>query len=143
MSDSPDAYRNTANALAEYFSTRFQMYGRKIKLVEFRGEGNGANELLGGGKEKALADAVRASKEFKAFADISGITIPYADALAQEKVVNIGSPYPSREWFVNRRPYSWSLFPDGTNVVESSATAFERVRLLNRSSEALMAARER
>jgi Periplasmic binding protein len=125
VSDSPDAYRNTANALAEYFSTRFQMYGRKIKLVEFRGQGNGATELLGGGKEKALADAVRASKEHKAFADISAITIPYADALAQQKMVNIGSPYPSREWFVNRRPYSWSLFPDGTNVVESSAAAFD------------------
>jgi hypothetical protein len=124
VSDSPEAYRNTANALAEYFSTRFQMYGRKIKLVEFRGEGNGANELLGGGKEKALADAVRASKEHKAFADISAITIPYADALAQQKMVNIGSPYPSREWFERRRPYSWSLFPDGTNVVESSAAAF-------------------
>ena len=125
VNDSPDAYRNTAFALAEYFSTRFQMYGRKIKLVEFRGEGNGANELLGGGKEKALADAVRASKEHKAFADISAITIPYADALAQQKMVNIGSPYPSREWFERRRPYSWSLFPDGTNVVESSAAAFD------------------
>ena len=124
VNDSPDAYRNTAFALAEYFSTRFQMYGRKIKLVEFRGEGNGASELLGGGKEKALSDAVRASKELGAFADISAITIPYADALAQQKVVNIGSPYPSREWFVNRRPYSWSLFPDGTNVVESGAAAF-------------------
>jgi hypothetical protein len=124
VNDSPDAYRDTAFALAEYFSTRFQMYGRKIKLVEFRGEGSGASELLGGGKEKALSDAVRASKELGAFADISAITIPYADALAQQKVVNIGSPYPSREWFVNRRPYSWSLFPDGTNVVESGATGF-------------------
>ena len=104
VSDSPEAYRNTAYALAEYFSTRFQMYGRKIKLVEFRGEGSGASELLGGGKEKALSDAVRASKELGAFADISAITIPYADALAQQKVVNIGSPYPSREWFVTRRP---------------------------------------
>ena len=101
------------------------MYGRKIKLVEFRGEGSGAIELLGGGKEKALADAVRAAKELGAFADISAITIPYADALAQQKVVNIGSPYPSREWFVSRRPYSWSLFPDGTNVVESGAAAFD------------------
>ena len=88
--------------------------------------GQRRHELLGGGKEKALADAVRASKELGAFADISAITIPYADALAQQKVVNIGSPYPSREWFVSRRPYSWSLFPDGTNVVESSAAALPR-----------------
>ena len=39
-------------------------------------------------------------------------------------MLNIGSPYPSREWFVTRRPYSWSLFPDGTNVVESGAAGF-------------------
>jgi hypothetical protein len=124
VNDSPESYRDTAFALADYFSTHFQLYGRKIKLVEFRGEGNGASELLGGGKEKALSDAVKATKELGAFADISAITIPYADALAQQKVVNIGSPYPSREWFANRRPYSWSLFPDGTNVVESGAAAF-------------------
>ena len=124
VNDSPEAYTDTARALSEYFSSRFQMYGRKIKLVFYRGEGTGASELLGGGKEKALADAVKASKELGAFADISAITIPYADALAQQKVVNIGSPYPSREWFVSRRPYSWSLFPDGTNVVEAGATAF-------------------
>ncbi len=124
VNDSPEAYIDTAHALTEYFSSRFQLYGRKIKLVIFRGDGSGASELLGGGKEKALSDAVRASKEHKAFADITGITIPYADALARQKVVNIGSPYPSREWFVNRRPYSWSLFPDGTNVVEAGAAAF-------------------
>jgi hypothetical protein len=68
---------------------------------------------------------VRASKELGAFADISAITDPYADALRQQHVVNIGSPYPSREWFETRRPYSWSLFPDGTNVVESSSVSFQ------------------
>jgi hypothetical protein len=124
VNDSPEAYTDTAQALAEYFSSRFQLYGRKIKLVFFRGEGVGASELLGGGKAQALSDATKAAKEIKAFADISAITIPYADALAQQKVVNIGSPYPSREWFVSRRPYSWSLFPDGTNVVESGAAGF-------------------
>ena len=66
---------------------------------------------------------MKASKEVGAFADISGITIPYADALARNGVVNFGAPYPSSEWFVARRPYAWSLFPDGTNVVNSSAAA--------------------
>jgi hypothetical protein len=37
--------------------------------------------------------------------------------------VNIGAPYPSRRWFDDRRPYAWSLFPDGTNVVEASSSA--------------------
>jgi hypothetical protein len=123
VNDSPSAYEDTVLALAEYFSSRFQFYGRKLDIRFFRGEGNGATELLGGGKEKALADAVRAAQEHGAFADISGITMPYADALARNGVVNFGAPYPSSKWFEDRRPYSWSLFPDGTNVVYSSAAA--------------------
>jgi len=125
VNDSPEAYVDTVMALAEYFSQRFNFYGRKLRLELYRGEGSGASELLGGGKEKALADAVRANKEIGAFADISAITIPYADALARQGIVNIGAPYPSREWFEARRPYSWSLFPDGTNVVESGVAAFK------------------
>jgi hypothetical protein len=117
---SKDAVENTVLALADYFNSRFQFYGRKIKIVFFKGQGVGASELLGGGKEAALADAVNASQQIGAFADISGITLPYADALFQRGVVNFGAPYPSREWFVNRRPYSWSNFPDGTNVVYSA-----------------------
>jgi len=124
VNDSPEVYRDTVLALAEYFSERFEFYGRRLRIEFFNGAGSGATELLGGGKEAALADGVRAAQEIGAFADISGITIPYADALAQQGVVNIGAPYPSREWFEARRPYSWSLFPDGTIVVEAGVAAF-------------------
>ena len=122
VNDSPEAAVDTIKAFGEYFQKRFNFYGRKLRIEFFKGQGSGSDELLGGGREKALADAVRAAKDYNAFADISGITIPYADALARQSVVNIGSPYPSREWFVSRRPYSWSLFPDGTNVVEASVS---------------------
>jgi hypothetical protein len=121
VNDSVESLQDTEQALADYFSSHFQLYGRKIKLVFFKGGGNGATELLGGGKEQALADATKAAKEVGAFADLSGITIPYADALARNGVVNIGAPYPSQQWYVARRPYAWSLFPDGTNVVHSSS----------------------
>ena len=133
VNDSEEAVIDTITALGEYFSTRFNFYGRKLRFEFFRGEGSGASELLGGGKEKALADAVKASKEKGAFADISALTIPYADALARQGVVNLGSPYPSRQWFVQRRPYSWSLFPDGTNVAESGV-AWIVARLLDQKT---------
>ncbi|HET7654457.1 MAG TPA: hypothetical protein VFK42_15575 [Acidimicrobiales bacterium] len=120
---SPEAVRNTILAYAEYFSTHFDFYGRKIKIVFYKGQGNGSSEILGGGKEAALADSVKVDREIKAFADISAITLPYADALSQQGIVNFGAPYPSREWFARRRPFAWSNFPDGTNVVESAATA--------------------
>ena len=37
---------------------------------------------------------MRVAEEIGAFADISGITTPYADALSRQGVVNIGAPYP-------------------------------------------------
>jgi len=122
VEDSPESYINTLNALGEYFSTRFQLYGRKLRFEIFDGSGNGSSELLGGGREAALADAVRA-RELGAFADLSAITLPYADAIAQQGIVGFGAPYPSRSWFVERRPFAWSLFPDGTLVSEAGAAA--------------------
>ena len=119
---SKEAVENTIMALAEYFNSHFQFYGRKINIQFFKGQGNGSSELLGGGKEQALSDAVHVSQEMGAFADLSGITLPYADALVQQGIVNFGAPYPSREWFVQRAPYTWSNFPDGTNVTESAAS---------------------
>jgi hypothetical protein len=123
---SPEAVQETMQALADYFSSRFQMYGRKIKLVFYTGQGNGSSELLGAGQEQALADAVRVSDEIGAFADISAISTPYANALSRQKVLNIGAPYPPKEWYQDRRPYAWSPFPDGTTVVDSIALWLEK-----------------
>lgn len=120
--DSPEAYENTLRALSEYFSTRFQFYGRELRFEIFRGQGSGASELLGGGKEAALADAV-AARELGAFADLSAITTPYADAIARQGIIGFGAPYPSRSWFVERRPFAWSLFPDGTSVSEAGVAS--------------------
>jgi hypothetical protein len=119
---SKEAVENTILALADYFNTHFQFYGRKIKVEFFKGQGNGTSELLGGGKEQALSDAVHVSHEMGAFADLSGITLPYSDALVQQGIVNFGSPYPSRDWFIRHAPFAWSNFPDGTNVTESAAS---------------------
>ena len=115
--------QDTLDALAEYFSEHFQLYGRRIQIQRFRGTGNGINELLGGGKEAALVDATTAAKEIGAFADVSGITLPYSDSLARNGVINIGAPYPSRKWFEERAPYSWSVFPDGTNIAAATTSA--------------------
>ncbi len=119
VASSEESVEDTLLALGEYFSSRYQFYGRSLRFEVFRGEGSGASELLGGGKEKALSDAVRAS-ETGAFADLTGITIPYADALTRQGIVNFGAPYPSRKWFEERAPYAWSLFPDGTVVTEAA-----------------------
>jgi hypothetical protein len=112
----PEEIKRTLEALAEYFNSRFQFYGRKIKMVFFDGKGNFNTELQGGGQEAVEADAVKAAEEIKAFADIIAISAPYTDALARRGVMAFGAPYMSAEWMAARRPYAWSPTTDCTFI---------------------------
>ena len=75
--DSPESIERTARGLVKYFNARFQMYGRKIKLVAFQGRGALTTELLGGGQDAANNDAIKVAKEVKPFADISALSAPF------------------------------------------------------------------
>ncbi len=118
LSDTPETVKNTVAAFAEYFSQRFEFYGRSIQIQFYDGQGSNTNELLGKGRDKAEADAVRVAEEIGAFADLSATSEPYADALARRGVVGFGTPYLSREWHEQRAPFAWSLATDGTRVSE-------------------------
>lgn len=111
----------TLDGIIQYFNRNFQFYGRKIELIEWKGQGSALNEILGAGQEAANADAIKASNEIKVFGDLSAFTAPYNDALARRKIVAIGAPYMSNEWFAARAPYSWSIFPDCTQIAETIA----------------------
>jgi len=113
--------KRTIQDYITYFSQRFQLYGRKIEMVQWKGKGSVLNEIVGAGQEAAQADAIRAAKELKVFADVSAFTQPYNDALARQGVVAIGAPYMSRQWFAAHQPYSWSPFPDCTSLSETIA----------------------
>jgi hypothetical protein len=54
-----------------------------------------------------------------AFADLSGLSPPYADALARRRVIAMGAPYMSQQWFNDRAPYEWSWFTDCDTVVKT------------------------
>jgi hypothetical protein len=118
-----------AEAVVDYFNAHFQFYGRKLKLVGFDGRGQIIPELQGAGQDDATNDSLRLANEIGAFADISALSQPYADALTRNEVIAVGAPYLSREWFEDRRPYAWSTFPDCTAVAERSAVYTNR-RLL-------------
>ncbi|HEY2703018.1 MAG TPA: hypothetical protein VGL20_04945 [Candidatus Dormibacteraeota bacterium] len=119
--DSNEDATRTAQGLVDYFNTRFQFYGRKIKLAPFQGHGALTRELLGAGQEQANADAIKVASEVGAFADATGFTEPYSDALARQKVMAFGAPYMSRQWFLDRRPYAWSTFTDCSLVAMSNS----------------------
>jgi hypothetical protein len=113
--------KRTVEDLATYFGRHFQFYGRKLNLVQWKGKGSALNELFGAGQEAATADAIKAAQELKVFADVSAFTQPYNDALARQKVVAIGAPYMSQQWFAQHAPYSWSPFPDCTSLARNVA----------------------
>jgi hypothetical protein len=110
---------DTTAGLVDYFNQHFQMYGRRLRFVEVEGSGSLVQEIFGGGQEAANNDALKAGTETEAFADLSALSQPYADALSRQHVVNIGAPYLSREWFVDRRPYAWSLLTDCSVIAET------------------------
>jgi hypothetical protein len=121
LTDSPDSVTRTVQALADYFNERFQLYGRKIEIVFYNGRGSNTNELLGKGREQAVADAIQVADEIGAFADLSATSEPYAGALAERGVIGFGTPYLSRGWHEQRAPYAWSLATDGSIVSEFAA----------------------
>jgi hypothetical protein len=119
--DTAEDGARTAQGLADYFNTRFQLYGRKLKLVPYQGHGALTRELLGAGQEQANADGIKVASEIGAFADATGLTEPYADALARQHVMTVGAPYMSRQWFADRRPYAWSTFTDCSLLAANGA----------------------
>jgi hypothetical protein len=119
LREDPEVVKRTFTGLAEYFNRTYQFYGRKLRLVFFSGKGDPLKEALGGGQEGAQADALKVATEIKAFADISAVTPPYADALSRRGVVNVGAPYVSRDWLTRRRPFAWTTLTDCSTVVES------------------------
>jgi hypothetical protein len=121
ITDDPPDVKRTIDAFTEYFNRNFQFYGRKIKIAYHNGKGSSTDELLGGGQAEAQADAIHVSQNIKAFAEINGSTAPYADALARQKVLAFGTPYLSRKWHNEHRPFNWSIATDCSIVAETAA----------------------
>jgi hypothetical protein len=119
ITDSPEDVRRTISVLAQYFNERMQFYGRKMAIKFYNGKGSGLNELQGAGQAEAEADAITAAEEIGAFAELNGSSAPFADALARKKVIGFGTPYLSRNWHIERRPYNWSVATDCSIIVES------------------------
>ena len=120
LTDTPETIKRTVTALADYFNKRYQFYGRKIEIDFYNGVGSNTAELLGGGRDKAEADA-ESAKSLGAFADMSATSEPYADALQRRGIMGFGDPYMSTPWHDQHAPYDWSLAVDGTTVAKLAA----------------------
>jgi hypothetical protein len=121
FSDTAADVERTSQDLITYFNDHFQFYGRKIVLKFFNGQGSLVNEVTDAGQAQAQADAITASQQIGAFADVTALSQPYAEALSAQHVVNIGAPYMSQQWFESQAPYAWSFFPNCTDLGNESA----------------------
>jgi hypothetical protein len=121
LQDTQADIERTITALAQYFNTHYQFYGRKIVVDFYKGQGSLSNELLGQGQAQAEADAVTVGQQMKTFADISAESEPYADSLSHQGVMGFGDPYMSQHWHEQHAPYIWSIAADGTKVASFAA----------------------
>lgn len=134
LNETNEKMADTAAALVDYFNKNFQFYGRKIRFTGYQGRGSVIQEFTGAGQDTATNDSIKVANGLHAFADASGVTQPYADALARNKVISVGAPYMSQQWFQARRPYAWSNVPDCTSVSQVSAE-YSNKRLLGKPAE--------
>jgi hypothetical protein len=121
IADTPDDVKRTVSVFEKYFNLHFQFYGRKMHILYYPGKGSSTNELLGGGQAEAQADAIHVAQELGAFAELNGASAPFTDALSRQKVVAFGTPYLSRDWHVQHRPWNWSIATDCSIVAETAA----------------------
>ena len=135
LQDTPADIERTISALAQYFNTHYQLYGRKIVIDYYNGQGQLTNELLGNGQAQADADALTVGQQMKSFGDLSAQSEPYADALARQAVMGFGDPYMSQAWHQQHAPYIWSIAVDGTKVA-SFAAEYEGKKLCPAGSPA-------
>jgi len=112
--------QRTILALAQYFNTHFQFYGRKINIKFFTGQGSLGNELQGYGQANAVVDAKTAQSN-GVFADLSAESEPYATALWNNGILGFGDPYMPNSWHQQHAPYDWSLATDGTDLATGIA----------------------
>jgi hypothetical protein len=100
--------------LVNWMNGQFELYGRKVKLQLFSGQGNGTNESLGQGEAQACADADTAVSSLHAFGDInwSGIleSQPFSDCAARYHLyVPEGAAYYPESMYQQWNPYVWAI----------------------------------
>jgi len=96
-----------AQTLIDFFNANYELYGRRVVLRSFNGQGNQLSEINGGGQAGAQADA-QTAQDMGAFAGITGGFggfVPYAEALAERGIIFIGTPYTSSTVYEHYSPY--------------------------------------
>jgi len=101
-----------------FFNKQFELYGRRVELVVYDGQGDYLNEDQGLDQGQAQADAQHAV-DINGFVDatfpLKG-SYPFWQALADRKAITLGPTGFPQGWYQERSPFWYSSFPTGTGV---------------------------
>jgi hypothetical protein len=112
--------------LVAYFNKTFEFYGRQIKLVDYNGQGNNTNEMLGQDQAAACADADQAATSVHAFGDLNYENNlepdPFSQCAARYHlyVPEGSSQYPESD-YQQLDPYVWNMSMNCQLVAQESA----------------------
>lgn len=93
---------------AKYFNSRYETYGRKIRIIHKRGPGNASTP------EEQTADATTVAEELKASFVLSAVgSTAFHDELARRGIPSIAGGLQFRaKWYEDRAPFVFSMVPD-------------------------------
>jgi hypothetical protein len=131
VADTNDQMAQTMLDLVEYYHAFYELYGRKVRLVNFEGTGIATDEVA------ARADAALIAEEYAPFAVLGGpaLTSAFGDELSARGILCIGcTPGQPTEFYAERDPLVWSL---GTSSAQGQTHVIEFItkQLIGKNAE--------
>jgi hypothetical protein len=117
--NTPTANLATARAYVEMFNHIFEMYGRRVNLIDYHATGAADDAVA------AQADAVQVAQQVHAFASIGGPgqTSAYEDELARLHVLCVGCGSSATYGALKQNaPYIWADLPSTTTLLNTAAS---------------------
>jgi len=107
---------HTMQAYVNTFNRYFELYGRKVVLRPYNGQGNFITEDTGSGLAQAQADALTVSSTIHGFADMSLVdsSVVYTAALEARGVASFGLYLQDASWYRQAAPYQYTTGPNCT-----------------------------
>ncbi len=111
--------------LVDHLNRVYDLYGRRVVLRVFNGQGDYLAENQNQSIQGAQSDAARA-RDLGAFADVSVLTMsqPYSEALVSQQIIAMGPLYMSEDWYLDRVPFAYgAVTPIGSQMAEFMGNA--------------------
>lgn len=112
---SDSANLRTYKVLRDYFNSRYQFYGRRLRFFL------PANDSTQSGDAQSRARADKAKDVNKCFAALQETKPAESDQLAKRGILHFTQAQTPEKWFADHDPYIWSFTPSGSQDIRLGA----------------------